>query len=205
MAVYTNLAIDCDQDGETASYLASVYQGVEFTVEPFGRIRPSVEHIHPGRHWGHPDKESPDAGSWHTVCVSPAEIVNATLDAQQRARFLHHLYAPLREPGLQFRSAWFGWEAQDALGEADWTDLLSQMHHTARLPEMPGLILAEATVENPDLRIQLSVFCPHYLMARTLTRPAAKTRDRIAASLSCVRPSRGEDGRGVGFGPNRSR
>ena len=66
--------------------------------------------------------------------------------------------------GHQFRSALFGWEAQDYIGETDWLDKLESMNQTGKLPKgTEGLILNSDMVRNESVKIQLERFAEGYL------------------------------------------
>ena len=77
------------------------------------------------------------------------------------------LYRRLRhgiDLGHQFRSAAFGYEFQDVLGESDWMDRLESTMETGELPvSMEGLILRADLVKNKSVKIQLERFADSYL------------------------------------------
>ncbi len=170
MAVYTNLAVDCGDDACVAEELRRVFSKLELQSSTLGSVSCDVEHIKPNRHWCQPDKFSDDAGDWHTLCVSPRGLGNSpspSLIDELRPQ----LYEPLKN-GLKFRSAWFGWEGQDAVGESDWLAIIEQMNRTGELPNMPGLILNENIVLNSDLKSKLNPFSDGFLWDNPATQSA---------------------------------
>ncbi len=163
MAVYTNLAIDCANNGAGADNLLNLYSQLALTTVEFGSVSCKIEHIKPNRHWGQPHKYSVDAANWHTLCVSPTGVNNGNLLSESLIVELRsQIYEPLKI-GPPFRSAWFGCEAQNALGRLDWLKILQRMNTTGDLPDMPGLILASDLVENESVEARLKTFSPGYL------------------------------------------
>ena len=167
MAVLFNLAIDCDQNADLAAELARAFDGFEITTSDFGDIVCETEHTRPRCWWGNANPS--DAGDWHKVCVRPVGMqmpqqASGILGAANMSFVQMALYYGLRvftesTGAATYRSAWFGWEAQDVLGDADWLDRLAEINRNGALPGgMDGLILAEDAVTNADARAGLVRF-----------------------------------------------
>ncbi|MEO1526288.1 MAG: hypothetical protein AAFX06_12685 [Planctomycetota bacterium] len=162
MAVYMNLAVDCADEPSTAESLVRVFSRLRLRTGRFGETGCEVEHIRPLHTWGRPDRESEDGAPWHTVCISPSEIGNGLpLDRELVDELRPQLYEPLRD-GFRFRSAWFGWEAQDVLGESDWLTTLDETVAYGQSPGLPGLIVAERIFKEVELE-NWKPFCPGFL------------------------------------------
>ena len=73
MAVYFNLAIDCNQDRKSAEDLARIFSDFNIKTERFGVLICNSEHTLPHFYWG--NRGTPavdtDAANWHKVCVHP--------------------------------------------------------------------------------------------------------------------------------------
>jgi len=175
MAVYFNLAIDCDQDGNSAKEFARHFHEFTITTERFGELKCDSEHTHPRFYWGNRGTPSDDtyAGDWHKVCVSPKGMsmpvgnTPGILDEQNMNHVRNELYQHLQrgvELGNQFRSAFFGWEAQDYIGETDWLEQLESINQTGKLPRgAEGLILSSNLIKNESVKTQLEFFAEGYL------------------------------------------
>lgn len=173
MAVYCNLAIDCDQDEKSAKELARIFQEFTITTERFGELTCRSEHTLPRCYWGNGGKPSTYAADWHKVCVHPNGMgmhypeQRGILDEQNMNYVRKELYLRLQhglDLGHKFRSAAFGWEVQDTLGEPDWLECLESAMQTGDLPRyMEGLILSAELVTSESVKIQLEHFADGYL------------------------------------------
>ena len=182
MAVYFNLAIDCDQDENSAKELTRIFHEFKIPTERFGELTCRSEHIPPKRYWGftwHKQRgklgpPSEYAGDWHKVCVSPSEMsmsfkpeYRGILDEPNMNHVRNELYERLKyglSLGHQFRSAAFGCEFQDLLGEIEWLDDLEAINQTGKLPRYTeGLILNADWVKNDSAKDQLEHFADGYL------------------------------------------
>jgi len=170
MAVYFNLAIDCDQDKTSAEGFARFFNDFVVATDRFGDLKCQSEHTLPTRWWG--NGAPSDAGDWHRVCVSPAEMsmrseLLGILDQQNMNHVRNVLYQQLQrglDLGYQFRSAGFGCEIQDTLGDSDWMEELESMNQTGKLHDFfSGLILNSNLVTGESLRNQLELFAEGYL------------------------------------------
>ena len=176
MAVYFNLAIDCDQDAKSAEELARMFSDFKITTEQFGVLACNSEHTLPRFYWG--NRGTPavdtDAANWHKVCVHPngmsmpaGPVQRDILDEKNMNYVRKELYRRLRhgiDLGHQFRSAAFGCEFQDVLGESDWMERVESTMETGKLPVgMEGLILRAELVKNESVKIQLEHFADSYL------------------------------------------
>lgn len=181
MAVYFNLAIDCDQDKKSAEELARIFHEFKITTERFGVLTCDSEHTLPLYYWGNCGTPSTYAADWHKVCVHPNGMSMAVspaqrgiLDEQNMNHVRTELYRRLQHGlnlGHQFRSAAFGWEFQDVLGESDWLECLESMNQTGELPRYKeGLILSADLVKNESVKVQLEHFADGYLWWNAPTR-----------------------------------
>ena len=165
MAIYYNLAIDCDQNEDLAKKIAAKYHGFSISTEQYGDIVCDSEHIYPKCYWGYPHKPS-DAGDWHIVCISPRVGKHSETDKSMaiiRDALYQHLADPVNEL-TGYRSALYGCEAQDYLGDEDWLGDLNQLNESAVLSRpQHGLIVAQSLVTNDALRKQLEPFSSGYL------------------------------------------
>ena len=174
MAVYFNLAIDCNQDEDSAKEFARHFHEFIITTDRFGELKCESEHTLPRFYWGNRGTPSgdTDAGDWHKVCVSPDGMSMPVgnrrdiLDEQNMNHVRNELYQHLQRGldfGHQFRSAFFGWEAQDYIGENDWLDKLASMNQTGKMPRgTEGLILSSQLVENESVKAHLDRFADGY-------------------------------------------
>ena len=97
----------------------------------------------------------------------PVGETPSVLDEQNMNHVRKELYQHLQrglELGHQFRSAFFGVEAQDQIGETDWLEEIKSMNQTSKLRRyMEGLIFNAEVIENESLKIQLERFADGYL------------------------------------------
>ena len=175
MAVYFNLAIDCDQDEISARGFARHFHEFVIATERFGELKCKSEHTLPRFYWGNRGTPPDDncAGDWHKVCVSPDGMSmpvgnrRGILDEQNTNHVRNELYQHLKRAlgfGHKLRSALFGWEAQDYVGETDWLDELTAMNETGKLPRgTEGLILSSYLVKSESVKARLDRFAGGYL------------------------------------------
>lgn len=114
VAVYFNLAIDCDQDEKSAEQLTSVFEDIVISTERFGELICDSYCTLPNFFWstGLGGAPSDYAGDWYKVCVCPREMSMpqdhpGILDEQNMNHVRSKLYQHLRrglDLGHQFRA-----------------------------------------------------------------------------------------------------
>lgn len=179
MAVYFTLAVDCGQNEQAAIDVAARFDGFKFNIiadqtDKQETISCTSSAYNCRKYWNEKERENQDLPDWMMACVVQEInqggkrydlVTQPNLEAVRK-----HLYGRmLGEPdGLPpvtgYRSAKFGVESQDFLGDEDWPAQLEKFL-TADEPGKyyEGLIFEESLLTNHKLREHLSVFSPGYL------------------------------------------
>ena len=71
MAVYFTLAIDCDQDENSAREFVRHFHEFTIATDRFGELKCDSQYMHPRSYWVSRGKTAKHIGDWHKVCVSP--------------------------------------------------------------------------------------------------------------------------------------
>lgn len=175
MAVYFTLAVDCNQNEQAAKEISERFQDfaitIPETIDSSLSLTCSPDYYRASKYWTD-GAEPKDHQDWWLVCVvQPIFLgsIHRDLVNEQNLRSIREqLYGRLRgrpnEPAVSYRSARFGVESQDFLGDDRWLESLQQfLSNDEPSKYFEGLIVQQSLVENDSLRSHLEEFSPGYV------------------------------------------
>lgn len=177
MAVYFTLAVDCADNQSAAEKIAQRFADYQIELAIDGKVESIAcrsSAYNSRKYWNERERSDTSLPDWNLVCVVQQIGYGSgrqDLMSEQNLRSVRtDLYGRLAgtncdlAPAQGFRSAQFGEERQDFLGDEDWLKTLGKFL-LYRKPQkyFEGLIVDKQLVHNPSLRGHLSPFSPGYL------------------------------------------
>ena len=177
MAVYFTLAIDCADNKIAAEQIAQRFSDYQIELSVDGKVEfveCGSESYNARRYWNERERLDPQLPDWNMVCVTQQIGYGSgrqDLMSEENLRAVRNdLYGRMAGTNCDlpaatgFRSAQFGVERQDFLGDEDWLKTLGAFLLTRKPGKyFEGLILSETIVRNPSLRKHLTEFSPGFL------------------------------------------